>query len=273
MMKKFILVLMALVAICPVAKAEDVGGCKTIQYKQGRVYLIQSALYKGTHITLPERLMLDPIPGNNALWNVEGNGYHVMVQPNSEERQGYETTLTLITESNRSYNLILRRVTKNHDTCVIIEDEGGFFQGAKKSEYKTLPERENIFLQKQIANLQASLEEEKTRTNRTLDDVLKKYRSFIYTRYTWSKGSGFKGENLVSDVYDDGRFTFIRVVSDQRGVLALSAEIDEKEEMIEYELDSDHIYKISGIYPKFKLQYGASEVTVNRKDNKSNGAY
>ena len=261
------------IAAATMARASDVGGCKTIKAKEGRVYLIRAALYNGTHITLPERLMLDPIPGNNALWNVEGNGHHVMVQPNSSEPQGRETTLTLITESHASYNLILRRVNKDHDTCVVIQNGAQFFKGIKEGGYKTPSEREEIFLNQKIENLQRSLQEERNRAERTIDDVIKKYRSFIYTRYDWTKGSGFKGVNLVSDVYDDGRFTFIRVVPDQRGVLAVSAEIDGKEEMIEYELDSDQIYRVSGIYPKFTLKYGASEVTVSRRDNTSNGVY
>ena len=272
-MKKIILVLIALIRIASAAEANDVGGCKTINFKEGRVYLIKAALYKGTHITLPERLMLDPVPGNEALWNVEGNGHHVMVQPNSAEKQGNETTLTLITQSNISYDFILRRVAKDPDTCVTIKNKGRFFQGEKKDGYKTLEERKNITLEGQITELQTALQQERTRTERTLDDVMRKYRSFIYTRYKWSKGTGFKGENLIRDVYDDGRFTFIRVVPDQRGVLAVSAELDGKEEMIQYQLDSDQIYKISGIYPKFILKYGGSEVTVSRKDNQSNGVW
>ena len=272
-MKKVILVLIAFMFLAPAAKANDSGGCKTINFKQGRVYVIKAALYKGTHITLPERLMLDPIPGNNALWNVEGNGHHVMVQPNSSQPQARETTLTLITEDNTSYNFLLRRVTQDPDICVTIKKGASFFQGAKEGSYKTPNERENIILEQQITDLQNALEQEKTRTERIADDLLRKYRSFIYTRYNWSKGKGFKGENLISDVYDDGRFTFIRVVPDQRGVLAVTAQIDGKDEMIEYQLDYGQIYKISGIYPKFTLKYGASIVTVTRKDNQSNGVY
>ena len=62
------LAVIVFIAAAMVARASDVGGCKTIKAKEGRVYLIRAALYNGTHITLPERLMLDPIPGNNALW-------------------------------------------------------------------------------------------------------------------------------------------------------------------------------------------------------------
>jgi type IV secretory pathway VirB9-like protein len=273
MTKKIILILIVSIAIFSVAEAEDVGVCKTIQYKEGRVYMIKSALYMGTHITLPERLMLDPVAGNNLLWTVEGNGHHVMVQPNSAEKQGFETTLTLITESNASFNFILRRVKENPDTCVTIKITNKFFKGTKKTSYKTPRELENMLLEKRIEGYQQQLKEQRDSFDRRIDEVLRKYRSFVYTRYKWTKGEGFKGADLVSDVYDDGRFTFIRVVADQRGVLAVSAEIDGKQEMLEYKLDSDNIYKISGIYPKFELKYGASSVKIIRKDNRSNGVY
>ena len=281
-MKKAILVIALLMAMVSASHAKDVGGCKTIKHKPGRVYLIRAALYKGTHITLPARLMLEPVPGNNALWNVEGNGHHVMIQPNSAEKQGHETTLTLITTDNISYHFILRRVSANADTCVVIENSASFFQGAGntqsgasigKSSYLTPKEREAAFLRQRIGGLEKNQADEKKKTHRTVDEVLKKYRSLIYTRYDWSKAQGFKGTNLISDVYDDGRFTFIRVVPDHRGVMAVSAEIDGKEEMLEYQLDFGQVYRISGIYPKFTLEYGGSKVKVTRRDNKSNGVY
>lgn len=257
------------------AWAQDVGSCKKVHFKAGRVYLIKAALYKGTHITLPERLMLDPVAGSE-LWTVEGNGHHIIVQPNSAEPEGRETTLTLIGESNTSYNFILRRDSKRADTCVTVETAQKFFknvQGKPNGDYKTPQESRQAALEWQTAELQRTLKEERTLSERRIDDVLKKYRSFIYTRYKWTEGMGFKGAKLVTDVYDDGRFTFIRVTPDQRGMLAVSAKIDGKQEMIQYNLDSDYTYKISGIYPEFNLKYGKSKVKVTRKDNKSNGAY
>jgi type IV secretory pathway VirB9-like protein len=233
-------------------------------------------MYQGTHITLPDRLMLNPVAGDGALWTVEGNGHHIMVQPNSAEPEGRESTLTLIDQSNTSYHFKLRRVSNNPDTCVTVKKAEKFFkkaQGQGGRNYQTPKEREQAALKIKIEQLQQALKEEKQQSEKRIDDILKKYRSFIYTRYKWTEGMGFKGSKLVTDVYDDGRFTFIRVVPDQRGVLAVSAKIDGKQEMIQYNLDSDSIYKISGIYPEFNLQYGKSKVKITRKDNKSNGAY
>jgi hypothetical protein len=104
--------------------------------------------------------------------------------------------------------------------------------------------------------------------------VITKYRAMIYTRYEWSAGMGFKGGDLVTDVWDDGRFTFIRVKEDHRGMLAAKAEVDGQEEVLEYKPDSNNVYKISGIYPKFTLVYDKkNKVSVTRRDNQSNGVY
>jgi type IV secretory pathway VirB9-like protein len=87
----------------------------------------------------------------------------------------------------------------------------------------------------------------------------------IYARYEWKEP--------VTDVYDDGRFTYIRFKKDNRGLLAVTAEIDDKMEMVQYELDSENVYSVAGIFPKFILKYGQTKVTVTRKDNLSNGVY
>ncbi len=59
-------------------------------------------------------------------------------------------------------------------------------------------------------------------------DALRKYRYHIFTRYNWSTGSGFAGKNIISDVYDDGRFTYIRLSNPNRGLMAVQAEVGGK---------------------------------------------
>lgn len=259
------------------ALAKDKGACRTIHHQEGRVYEIKSALYQTTHIRLPNKLMMDPVKGSQ-LWTAEGDGHHVMVQPNSAESQGKRTTLTLIDKQNVSYNFQLVRVPvgSKFDACVTLKHEPKFFDKTKKhslSSYQTPDELAQEGLMQQIQGLQQSLARERETSEKRIDDVLKKYRHFIYTRYKWNDGEGFKGTGLITDVYDDGRFTFIRVVPDNRGMLAVSAKIDGKKEMIEYHPESETLYRVSGIYPQFDLKYGKSNVTVKRKDNKSNGVY
>jgi type IV secretory pathway VirB9-like protein len=269
------LVAIFILATAPtIALAKDKGACRTIHHKEGRVYEIKTAMYQGTHIRLPDKLLVDPVKGSD-LWTAEGDGHHVMVQPNSAEAQGKRTTLTLIDEKNMSYNFKLIRVAENHkfDACVTLKNDPKFFGGNKLSSHQSPNELAQEGLRQQIQVLQSSLQEERNNSEKKIDGILKKYRSFIYTRYSWSGGDGFKGSGVVTDVYDDGRFTFIRVKPDHRGMLALSAKVDGKKEILQYIAESESLYRVSGIYPEFKLKYGKSGVSIKRKDNLNNGVY
>lgn len=264
-----------LLSLALAAPAAAASGCKVIKAKGNRVYSIKAQIHKYTHIQLPERFMDKPLTGNDALWDVDGQGNHAMIKPNSDEPEGKTTTLTMIgAESNKAYQFIVTRVAADPDVCVMVENgEESIFKTNEIDSYRSPKELEIMGLEKHIAELQGSLEEEKTISDRRIEQALSKYRTMIYTRYEWDNGFSFKGKDLVTDVYDDGRFTYIRLKADNRGLMAVTAEIDDKMEMVEYKLDSENIYKVAGIYPKFTLKYGQSQVTVNRKDNLSNGVY
>lgn len=287
---RLVCLLLVLIASQAAADQDAEESCQTIHYQEGDVYSIKSALYKGTHITLPERLLFPPQAGNAALWTIQGNGHHIMIQPNSEKPQGAKTNIVLITESNTSYHFVLHRVDFNAaQSCVIIKNKAEFFQNAIKPEdgsmtsatYKTPCEKREPALQSEINALQQELVRLKTEvvqaqklSDERINSVISKYRSMIYTRYEWSKGSGFKGRNLLTDVWDDGRFSYLRVRADHRGMLAITAEIDGRQEMLEYQVDSENIYKISGIYPELILVYDKkNKVKVVRRDKESNGVY
>lgn len=279
-MKRASLIAMAIIFLLTASGHAAERRCKSINQKKGKVYTIKAALHKATHIQLPERLMLPPEGGDRDLWDIAGQGHHVMVKPNSAEPQGAKTNLVLVTESNTAYHFELVRVPFNQAySCVEIKDAAPFFKNAEagndfRGNYRTREEMAQMDLEQQILSLEQALAKERKMNTERIDAVISKYRSMIYTRYSWSEGMGFKGSNLITDVWDDGRFTFIRVKPDHRGMLAAKAEIDGKEEMLEYKPDSEYMYKISGIFPKFTLVYGEkNKVTVKRKDNQSNGVY
>jgi hypothetical protein len=254
--------------------AAKVSGCRVIKAKDNKVYYLKAQLHKYTHIELPERFMDEPITGNDTLWDVDGGGNHVWIKPNSEEPEGKTTTLTVVgAETNKAYQFILTRST-DPNLCVVIKNTGGPPQKNREIDnYRSPREREIQELEQHIAGLQRQLQKEQELFELRTEQALIKYRTMIYTRYEWGRGEGFKGKDLVLDVYDDGRFSYIRTKKDNRGLLSVTAEIDDKMEMVEYRLESGNIYKIAGIYPKFTLKYGKSKITVKRKDNLSNGVY
>jgi type IV secretory pathway VirB9-like protein len=254
--------------------AQDVTRCKKIYWKPDTVYRLKGVLHQDIHIVLPERIMpgTTPVAGNEDLWDPLAGGTHLWLKPNSNEPEGRETTLTVIGESNTSYEFILSRVASDPDKCVTIyKDEIRKISGL--AEYKSPEESKAEELQARIKAMEGKLLHSNLEQGARVSDALRKYRCLIYTRYKWSDGEGFMGKNLIRDVYDDGRFTYIRVADANRGLLAITAEIDGKKEMIEYQHDSNDLYRISGIYPKFGLKCGDSEVGIERRDNSSNGSY
>ena len=125
-LRLFIISLLLIFSFVTVGLAASEKNCKEIKWRKGKVYLIKSALYKSTHIILPEKLLQQPICANE-LWTCDGELNHVLVMPNTDEKEGAETTMTVITETNTSYDFILKRVEKNPDTCVVIKNHPSYF--------------------------------------------------------------------------------------------------------------------------------------------------
>ena len=117
-LKPFIISILLIFSFVALVQASE-KNCKTIKWRKGKVYVIKGAMYRGTHIILPEKLLQPPICANE-LWTCDGQLNHVLVMPNTAEKEGAEASMTVITETNTSYDFILKRVDQNPDTCVII---------------------------------------------------------------------------------------------------------------------------------------------------------
>ena len=104
-------------------------------------------------------------------------------------------------------------------------------------------------------------------------NALRKYRYHIYTRYTWDEGKEFVGSNTISDVYDDGRFTYIRLANPNRGVLSVETNIGGKNAIAPVKYDDAYgMYRVTGIYPSFTLRVDDVKVQIARRDNGTQGA-
>jgi hypothetical protein len=73
---------------------------------------------------------------------------------------------------------------------------------------------------------------------------------------------------MIASVYDDGRFTYVRLSSDKKGLLSIFGEIDGKKEVLEFDYDSpSKTYTISGVFPKFILKASESEALIESTEN------
>jgi len=272
--------------------ANAVSACREIQWQPYQVYSVKSSLHQRTHIILPEPIQGFPVPGNPQLWDVDGENIHLFVKPkNFGNHEGGKTTVTAITTSNDSYDFIIERVKKGADTCIRIVQDSMKVSGSNQG-WKTQVEKQNMDLVQQVSLLklkqaatsiqhqnqliaererhQKILNTEKEQLDGRVVDGVHKYKTSIYTRYKWKGGSGFLGKNNITDVWDDGRFTYVRLKNSNKGIMQITAEVGGQEEMIDYSFDGhSNLYTISGLFPEFILRNEDAKVQIKRQDNLS----
>lgn len=247
--------------------AADAAACSTIQWQPNRVYVLRAKLHHAVHIVLPEPMSGKPVWGNPDLWTVDGQSTHVFIKPtNSDNAEGASTSLAIVGQSNTSYDFTIRRVRDTADDCVYIKKDGALI--SSDTDWRTQEEKQKASLQKQIETMQKQITEGREAAQQQANAAVDEYRGRVYTAYEWGKGKGFMGKEVISDVWDDGRFTFIRVTQDNKGLMQVTAGIDGRDEFIEYDYDSNKkLYTLAGLYPTLTMHYDKSTIKITRKSD------
>lgn len=277
--KKVLSALVILTLSTSVAYAKK---CREVNWTPGTVINVNSAMYLGTRIQLPADLVTKPIPSNKDLWDVDGAATAVMVKPNSDLQQGSSVIVRAFTVDGNSYDIQVNRVPQaRNEACVIINNDGRFFNDASRSALSRVSQnvavnqqgamyaQQNASLIQQLNTVRQNADEDK---RKAVMEALRRFRYHIYTRYSWDQGKGFAASNVISDVYDDGRFTYIRLNTPNRGLLSVETEIGGKNAIAPAKYDDAYgIYTINGIYPKFVLRIDDSKINIARADGKTFG--
>lgn len=238
--------------------------CRNIEWKPGDIIRLQAQPYKQIHVALPEN-GIDVIMGDKELWALDWINNRIFIKPTSRSTEARSTTISAIGQSGNAYEFLVTRVPDNLEIshCVYINGEGGGLISrsawAKAAQYS--PEG-TAAMSRELA----SLRERNANLDRQLRENLKAYRKKLYSQYTWETGafSRWNGGEVES-VYDDGRFTFVRMKAGAQGLLTIMAEIEGRAMLLEYGYDAPtRTYQISGIFPKFTLRAGEQAMTITR---------
>lgn len=266
-MKKLHAVLASLTVLASsAALASDVPRrCKVYNWSPGDIVEVDAELYKQTHVSLPEDA-LDVVWGPKNLWNQEFVRNNVFITPTTKEAAGKETTITVIGQSGNSYEINVTRVEKMVSHCVIIKAGTGLVNKANWANHDSAQDARIAALQQQLARAQADQALAAAEAKRQTSAAVKSYRAALASNYEWTEGQGYFAKTAVESVQDDGRFTYIRLSSDNNGIMSVMAEVDGEQEVIEKVYDaSKREYRIAGVYPKFTLRAGKSELTITRR--------
>ena len=243
--------------------------CRIVNHEPHKFVRIKSRLHHGTHIELPELLVARPVTGNRDLWDVEGDNKHIFVKPNdADTREGASTTITAVSHSNRSYHFLVERSRDEFDLCVVITRDGEFLpEGSFRGFARGEDEQRDLYRQ-QLDTLQLRLDEEQQAGAEQVSAALDEYRTQLFTGYEWKGGRSPYGKNLVSDVYDDGRFTYIRVRHNLEGAMSLFADNNGQEQFIEYRYDEDkRIYVVTGVFNRIYMKADEkTRIVITRHD-------
>ncbi|AZG89401.1 hypothetical protein GIV96_25560 [Pseudomonas syringae] len=255
--------------------------CRVIHWKPDSVLQINSALYLGTRVELPADNLVPPVPSSD-LWNAEGAANQVLIKPNSDTEQGKTGLIRIWTTDGNAYDVVATRSTSaQNDVCVKIVADGMFFTpGAREAlnSQSSNIARGAAASSQQVQMLQTQLarqkQESQAQTQKAVYEALRRFRYHVYTGYSWNQGKGFEANGLVTDVYDDGRFTYIRLDKPNRGLMSVETVIGGKTAVVPTKYDDAYgMYVISGIYPSFKMKMDDSEMSIERKDNKTLGEF
>lgn len=279
-MKK-VLLGMTVVAAFASAGAVQAASCRIVHWKPDTILNVNSAMYLGTRIELPADIVTDPVPSSD-LWNAEGAANQVVIKPNSDTPQGSSVVVRIWTKDGNAYDVVGNRSAASaNETCVKIVANGMTFTPGARAALNSQSFRAGQggadfaaeLAQKNAAlsSLRQNAEEEK---KAAVVEALRRFRYHVYTRYQWDQGKGFAAQNLISDVYDDGRFTYVRLFQPNRGLMSVETEVGGKNAVVPTKYDDAYgMYVITGIYPKFTLRVDKSEINISRSDSKTNGEF
>lgn len=251
--------------------------CAFENWKPGKVIQIKSAIGLGTRIQLPSPLQANPVNSNPDLWNVEGAERQIVAKPNSSEPEGKGAMVYAFLTDGSSVDIELVRVDQaQNQPCVIVNSGNRYITSDISSglqSYQNNQSAMGAMQSQQNAILQQRLAEANENKKESVVQALNRYRYHIYTRYQWTGGDGFIGKDVISDIYDDGRFTYIRLSNTNRGLLSVESEVGGKNAIVPVKFDGNTgIYQITGIYPKFTMKLDDVKINVSRVDNDTKGA-
>jgi hypothetical protein len=253
-------------------------------HKSGEIINVSMAKYLGGRIQLPANLVSIPTVSNPHLWDVDAveGGNQILIKPNSDNKEGQSTMIFAFTDDGQVFDIKAQRVkASKNQPCVLINARQIMSDQQKSSISRFVMSQKPVVdvspqLNAKIDSLTLQLSEAKKQSkvekDKAIVEALRKYRYRIYTRYSWDEGDGFIGQDVVSDAYDDGQFTYIRLSNPNRGILSVETEIGGKAAIAPMKYDDAYgMYKVTGIYPKLRLHLDDVTVEVKRTDFSTRG--
>lgn len=225
-----------------------------------------------------------------ALWDATYAEHSAWVRPKTTVALAGQTGLSVFLENGRTYDFLVNASPTVPASCVLVVEppKPVAAQSAPAAAPQQVPrtpeeaagaagDREAAAARARAASAAATrrrasedarLAERFAAMRRQVEqqamDRIKQFQHSIDTNYTWGR-SGRGDRHLVQAVYDDGRFTYVRIKTDAFGVPAITGRVNGSDTLLQYTYDDlTGVFTIQGLFDKLNLSLGTHSIPIER---------
>jgi type IV secretion system protein VirB9 len=260
-------VLCLVLSVCPLARSANLA--RIVKYSETEIIPIRAKVRFSTLIVLPsDEEILDFTTGDKDFWIINGTHNLCFLHP---AQAGIRSNLNLVTASGHVYSFLLTEISKDvssePDLKVFIAPNGqSSIAGAQKpaqyiraSEVDAYKEEVTLIRNQAAQDLQRMQDQ----ATKQLDEYKRTYPARLQFDYNVAKKAQ-AAPFLVSAIYHDDRFTYIRSAANERPTLY---EIkDRKPNLVNFDFESG-VYVVPKIIDSGYLVVGKKRVSFNRNSN------
>lgn len=224
---------------------------RTVTYNPQDIVTVATQIRFTTLVVLPEtEKILDFVVGDKEFWRVEGIQNFAYVKPSKE---GASTNVQLITASGNVYSLVLREVSPTGGT----PDLKLFIESAAPEEVSRPPRFVSVDEANQLREALVQVAEEAEHDKEEFRQEYGRALEFVYKFKLNQKPF------LVSAIYHDGKFTYIRSDAQEKPSLYELTEDDEKPNLIDFQMQ-DGLYVVPKVLNRGRLSIGRQKLDFEK---------
>ena len=223
---------------------------RTVNYAPQDIVTVATQIRFTTLVVLPEtEKILDFVVGDKEFWKVEGIQNFAYVKPSKE---GASTNVQLITASGNVYSLVLQEVSPARGT----PDLKLFIESATPDDAPRPPR----FVSVDEANqLREALVQVTEQAENDKEEFRKEYGQHLEFVYKFKQN---EKPFLVSAIYHDGKFTYIRSDAQEKPSLYEITE-DDKPNLVDFSMRNG-LYVVPKVLNRGRLSIGPKKLDFER---------
>jgi len=228
-----------------------------------------------------------------ALWDVQMSGNNLWFRPLTKAAPGSKTGITVVLESGEEFDFTALEASYPPAPCYYVLDDATRLTGVqaglddgsevgklKEAYRKATAEAEAVTASAALRSSRPISPTVSSATTRALtmqqtkeiarqvedqaSDAIRHFQMSVHTGYEWTEPKNDRV--LVDAVYDDGRFTYIRVKSSGFGTPAIYAVNEDDAYMVDYAYDDlTGVYRVNGLYDAMRVRLDTKKIDIVRR--------